>query len=355
MKKKRYTASLIGTGRIGFTLGFDKKREQPASHTMALLKNKRIQLIAACDSDATKLNDWKRFCPRAQTYANYGHLFAAKTSDIIVIAVNENAHLESCIAAIRAKPRLIILEKPVALSMREGLQIADEAKKNNVPILVNHERRFALDYKIAKSYLNTIGNLQSIRGELFSRMPVFSKEKKETGEYSLLHDGTHLIDIVHYFLENEKEIESEEKNFKQILFDMKIMDAHRDEKNSVRNLNVHFASEKCSDVSILINGCANYFGFGVDIIGSDGRIVIGNGYARFYKTEESKLYENFFSLSRDETIRVPQKTKYFSRMVQSAIDFLDGKILLNSSLHDALRTLDVIEQIILELESQSSQ
>ena len=45
MGKNIYTATLVGTGRIGFSLGFDKKREQPASHTMALLDNKRVNLI----------------------------------------------------------------------------------------------------------------------------------------------------------------------------------------------------------------------------------------------------------------------------------------------------------------------
>ena len=53
-----YTAALVGTGRIGFSLGFDKKREQPASHTMALLGNNRIKLIAACDTNEEKLTKW---------------------------------------------------------------------------------------------------------------------------------------------------------------------------------------------------------------------------------------------------------------------------------------------------------
>ncbi len=30
-KNIKYTAAIIGTGRIGFSLGFDKKREQPAA------------------------------------------------------------------------------------------------------------------------------------------------------------------------------------------------------------------------------------------------------------------------------------------------------------------------------------
>ena len=50
-----YSAAIIGTGRIGFFLGLDKKREQPASHTMALLANRRIRLVAGCDVDSRRL------------------------------------------------------------------------------------------------------------------------------------------------------------------------------------------------------------------------------------------------------------------------------------------------------------
>ena len=40
----KYSAWIIGTGRIGFTLGFDKKREQPASHIMACINNTNIRI-----------------------------------------------------------------------------------------------------------------------------------------------------------------------------------------------------------------------------------------------------------------------------------------------------------------------
>ena len=70
MTAKKYTAAIIGTGRIGFTLGFDKKREQPASHTMALLSNKRIQIVAGCDSDAENLARWHKYVPKASVFSD---------------------------------------------------------------------------------------------------------------------------------------------------------------------------------------------------------------------------------------------------------------------------------------------
>ena len=50
-EEKIYTAAIVGCGRIGYSLGHDEKREQPASHTMAFLENPRISLVACCDSD----------------------------------------------------------------------------------------------------------------------------------------------------------------------------------------------------------------------------------------------------------------------------------------------------------------
>ena len=156
-KNIKYTAAIIGKGR----LGFDKKREQPASHTSALLANKRINLIAGCDNNPEHLAHWQKIVKRAGAFDNFSYLFAACKPDIVVIAVNEDAHLETALAAIRTRPRIIILEKPVALNMHDAELIAEESLNYGVPILVNHERRFADDYKAAKKLLREIGKIQS--------------------------------------------------------------------------------------------------------------------------------------------------------------------------------------------------
>ena len=78
--------------------------------------------------------------------------------------------LRTALLAISKKPRLIILEKPVALNSLEGKKILSQSKKYGVPILVNHERRFSKDYKIARDYINQIGDIQKINANLFSGM-----------------------------------------------------------------------------------------------------------------------------------------------------------------------------------------
>ncbi|MFA6856646.1 MAG: Gfo/Idh/MocA family oxidoreductase [Treponema sp.] len=346
-KRQKYTAAIIGTGRIGFSLGLDKRREQPASHTMAMINEKRIRLIAGCDNNPTHLDDWHRYYRKGIVYSSYAYLLAACSPDIVVIAVNESAHLETALAVIRSRPRLLILEKPVALTMRDGLLIADAAVKYNVPVMVNHERRFALDYTAAKSYMSKLGCIQSVTAELDSGLRVYSSADESTGAYSLLHDGTHLVDIVCFLLgqKNNKADKSAEK--RSILFDPVVTSVYYDEKapSVVRNVSVHFKSDICPDVTIRLSGRSSYFAFGVDVCGTEGRIRIGNGYAEFYRREQSKLYTGFYSLVRDEKIRLPKKTCYFSNMVKNAVDYLDGKAQLKSTLQDGLEDLDILEQI----------
>ena len=337
--ENKYTASLIGCGRIGYSLGLDKKREQPASHTMAMLDNNRILLIAGVDTDSTTLQKWHDANKKCIVYSSSANLYARQHSDIIVIAVNEKSHLKETLDAIQAKPKLIILEKPVALNSIEAKLIKDSATRDNIPIIVNHERRFADDYNKAKSLMDKIGTITSIRGSLHSGMKVYSPREELTGFYSLLHDGTHLIDIILFLLEDNA------GDSGSILSLSAVTGIKKDEKGEVRNLNAHFSCSKCSDVSIQINGESKFFGFEVDIIGTEGRILIGNGIFKLFVKEESKLYSNFYSLEEDKSVKGPKHSGYFSNMYKNAVEFLDGKAELKSTLQTGMNTLAIIDRI----------
>lgn len=360
--KKIYTAAVGGTGRIGFTLGFDKKREQPASHTMALNANPRVKIIAGVDKNPESLALWKKHNPCARAFESIEKMYEAfaacggknaqeRDPDIVVVAVNEDAHLSVALEAISHKPRLVILEKPVALNMREAETIRRAAKKFSVPILVNHERRFALDWNAAAEYVKKIGDAQSVSARLFSGMRLYDPDAEVTGGYSLIHDGTHLADIVLFLLEAIQE-NSGGKNARVILKSPVLSGIVFDKKNKkiVRNLCAHYSTKFCPSVNLEMSGRSRFFGFEVDVIGTEGRIFIGNGFAKFFRRAESKLYSGFFSLEEDKRIILPKKggrvqTAYFSNMVQNAVDFLDGRAPLKSTLQTGMNALNVLEEI----------
>ncbi|MDO5773544.1 MAG: Gfo/Idh/MocA family oxidoreductase [Spirochaetales bacterium] len=369
---QKYTAALVGLGRIGYSLGLDKKREQPASHTMALLNNPRINLIAGCDTDSIALSKWQDANKKAVGYSDSANLYARCRPDIVTVAVNENAHLKEAVEAIHAKPKLVILEKPVALNLLEAEKIQQEAEKFQVPVLVNHERRFAEDFKLAKSYMKKIGGIQSIRAELCSSLCVYNPAEEKTGAYSLIHDGTHLVDAVLFFLEDDlpstlkkislenpsgkkggllsraSDLNNSEKKIKTVNSLLRfpiVTGVFRDEEKNVRQFSAHYSTSKCPDVTIGISGRSRFFGFEISITGTEGRICIGNGYLKLYHREKSSLYSGFYSLLNDRSESLPKKTFYFSNMIQNAVDFLDGKANLRSTLQTGINALSVLEEI----------
>lgn len=331
----KYKAAVIGAGRIGYLLQNDKKREQPASHSYALKRNKRINLVAGCDIDQERLDLWDKDYPYANKYKDFNKLMEVEKPDIVVIAVDEISHLEVTLKAIEYKPNLIILEKPVAPDFESALKIKKEADNKKVPILVNHERRFSKDYNILKNLLkkNKIGKIESINASLWSGMKVWHKNCEKDGSCLLIHDGTHIIDIIHYL-------------FGFSLTDPVIDNIIFNKKNEVLSLFLHYIIKKEKIINFEFNGQKNYFGFELDIRGKNGRILIGNGYFKVYYSEKSPYYSNFKSLVKQKKISRPNKTGYFSNMVKNSIDFLDGKSKLISSLNDGIKAIEVIYDII---------
>lgn len=378
MKKNRYIAAIVGTGRIGFTLGFDKKREQPASHTMALLENKRIKLIAAADSNEENLEQWRKYVRKHNGKKEFTLVFPTSKElyenvtclDIITVAVNEDNHLQECIKAIEYKPRLVILEKPVALNSEEAEKIRAKAQECGVPVMVNHERRFAKDYLSVVSLIEQIGDIQSVTGELDSGLRIYGEEFEKDGTYSLLHDGTHLVDIIQFLLggnvsndeeNNDRSVENQQnsndladstsskESSSQILKNPTVTGVYKDEKGIVRNFTAHYSSVvsrfgTIPEVTIKMSGRSKFFEFRIEILGTLGKICIGNGFAELFLRKESKLYTGFYSLTRQK-LKLPKKTGYFSGMIQNAVDFLDGTSELVSPLEDAISDLKVLEEI----------
>lgn len=343
-----YKAAIIGTGRIGFTLGFDKKREQPASHTMALLENKKIRLIAGVDSNPENLAQWARFNPKAKVFDSTQSFFSSELvknpetkPDIITVAVNEYAHLDCAINAIKAKPRLVILEKPVAVNTKEAALIQKASKKYKVPVMINHERRFAEDYNAARAYITKIGDIQYIKASLFSGLKLYDPKAQDTGGYSLIHDGTHLVDIVQFLAE------AVEKKNAKLLAEPVItgLDYDKKEKKVVRSFCAHYSTKHIPQIDIFMSGKCKFFGFEVEVLGTTGRICIGNGYAKFYSRQTSPFYTGFYSLLKDKKVKVPAKTLYFSNMIKNAVDFLDGRCELKSDLTTGINALEILEEM----------
>ncbi|NCA80199.1 MAG: Gfo/Idh/MocA family oxidoreductase, partial [Sphingobacteriia bacterium] len=131
MKKIRY--GLIGCGRIS------------ANHIQAFLNNKDdLELIALCDIKAEKAQALlKQFNieEKVKIYDDYKKMIKEEIFDLISIATESGKHAEISIDCLNNKINVIV-EKPMALSIKDADKMISVAKKNKVKICVSHQNRF---------------------------------------------------------------------------------------------------------------------------------------------------------------------------------------------------------------------
>jgi predicted dehydrogenase len=331
---RRFTAGIIGVGRIGFTLQFDRKREQPASHALALHKNSHIELICAADVDHAQLDLFASRYKQSRTYTDAKTMLDEESPDIVVVAVNEEEHCRMAELAIESGPALVILEKPVAPTLSQARQIARKAAEYHVPVCINHERRFSRDYQMVRRILENgeIGTLHTINARLWSGLHVWGPDCAVKGDCSLIHDGTHLIDTMSYLLQDRQ-------------LPKPVLDNVRKSRKTVSQLNWHYNVKDGPVCFVEVVGDKTFFGFELECIADRGRVVIGNGYLKVTRAKPSPYYSNFKSLLPELKYRRPMKTAYFSGMVENCVDHLDGSGQLISSLETGINAVKNLQAV----------
>ncbi|MCP4157654.1 MAG: Gfo/Idh/MocA family oxidoreductase, partial [bacterium] len=157
-----------------------------------------------CDSDNARLTHCKQKWNIPSSYSDYRKLFKAEKPDIAVIATWTSTHKDIALNAVKNKVKGIVLEKPVASNFSLSRRVVDACRENNVKLVINHERRWDPLYRKAREIVEnkSLGALKLIYGNVLSqsvpRGP-WQSALDEFGGGPLLHDGTHLVDMVRYF------------------------------------------------------------------------------------------------------------------------------------------------------------
>lgn len=329
-----YRAGVIGLGRIGFTLQADRKREQPASHSAALSLEKRFVLAGGYDRDTVRMAAWARSYPQARIYESLAEMLSDGPWDALTVAVNEESHLPVMRTVLPYRPRLVVLEKPVAPNLEDALRILKDSGAARVPVQVNHERRFSRDYLWARERIagGRYGQVRTVSAWLYTPNAAVLPGDSRSGRGALIHDGTHVADAVRFLT-----------GFAPVVDGVR---ASGRRGAAVSGLTVAAkAGPAQTPVTVSIGFETRAFGFEIDVLMEKGRVRIGNGILEFWESKTSPYYEGFESLVRNPRVNPPKRTGYFSGMVSNCADFLDGKSPLLSPLGEGIESLKFIRQV----------
>jgi predicted dehydrogenase len=326
---KKYRVGIIGCGRIGSLLEEDPLRGKPCTHAGAYHAHPRTRIVAGCDIDEKRLQVFGKKWKVRALYESYQEMLENEDLDIVSIATWTHLHSRMVIDAARWV-RGIYCEKPMALTLKEADAMLRACRRNRVKLIINHERRWDPFYRKAKELIEKgeIGELRTIVGNALSSKPE-KLEREVYGGGALFHDGTHLTDLLRFFAGEAEWVIG-----------------HEERKNGKRFIEetafgmIHFKNG--AHAAIEGGGIRGYFNFELDIQGSGGRILIGNGCRELYKSRPSKRFSGFTELERLD-FPVPKRldNPYISG-VQDLIDAIEEKKKSFSSGDDGKRALEII-------------
>tara|TARA_B100000212_G_C27323889_1_gene511461 strand:- start:94 stop:1116 length:1023 start_codon:yes stop_codon:yes gene_type:complete len=336
MKNKKINTLIIGLGQIGFkydsSINYEIDKPESSSkiitHARSIACHPSFNLIAGIDNNKDACNKFNLIYINP-TYNNIdSFLFADKTNiDFVIIAVNpENQPklIEEVINKIN--PKVLLLEKPIAISMKESLKVELLCKsKPDLIVCINYGRRYL---PLVKHWKKIISEGE-LGGFLYGNI-VYGK--------GIISNGSHFINLAQNWIHNLEFLQTFNKGKKLNDFDRELSFILRD-KNNNSLLGVHSIGKN------------NLRAGEIDLWFENGRLcLLNNGkFLYFWPRLNSKSQME----THDSLIEIPkkystknEKSQYFVIDSIKNIFHDNAKLNLPCTLNDGLDTMSIINKAL---------
>lgn len=274
-KRKKYSAAVIGCGRIASTFDDDPLREHPATHAGAYSSSNKIEIVSASDCDKSQLSAFGKKWGCKKLYTDYKAMLVTERPDIVSVCLPTAFHCESVVFAAKAGAKAIFCEKPLASSLKEADKMIAACRKSKTKLIINHTRRWDTGYTLPKKLIDQgkIGKIHTITGYCPN---------------TLSESGSHMFDMMLYYGGSAEYVYARP-------------DLEIDKKQHVKEPGADgFISFRSGAAGFYAgSGTKDYLIFEIDIVGSAGRIrITENGRnIMLYKSATSENYGNYKELS----------------------------------------------------------
>jgi len=149
---KVYSVLVVGMGKRG------------QHHAAAFQANPQFKVAGVCDIDASRL-EAAAAKYGAPDYGTDAAALAAKIKpDVFCFCTLPNIRYDMVKIGVDCGAKLIAYEKPIALSVSEGLKIRDLVRKAGVKTVVSHQHRYGVHYQKVKEIISSgaIGRVHTV-------------------------------------------------------------------------------------------------------------------------------------------------------------------------------------------------
>lgn len=318
MRRKQFSALVVGAGRIG--AGFDSpESKRVITHAHAYLHHPGFKLVGFVDTDKKQairaVKKWG-----GEAFEDLHTVFCRKKIDVVSVAVPDEFHYSVLMELAKLPVKLVMTEKPLAISMGQAKKLVSSYKRKQIPLAVNYTRRFVPEFI-------------RLRDEIKNKK--YGEYLAGTGYYEkgLVHNGSHLIDLIRYLVGTPGNMRAFEKKESAIKGDPTISGV------------VRLVNER----SFVLWGLESklYSKTEMDLWFEKARIrmlELGD-VIEYALPQNSQVFAGYTYLTK----RIRVKTKYLEAMkytVDNIYKFLLGQEKLICDGEDALETLKICARLI---------
>ena len=161
------------------------------NHIAGYLSCGRYEIAALADlnPDAMQEKD-EQFGLSTTHYQDAREMLDQENLDVISICTWHTGHAPWTIAAAARKPKAILCEKPMAESLGRAEEMLVACQRNNVKLVIGHQRRFLPAYTLARDLIaqGAIGQVQLILSFGGRGLPNFCSHQTDMYRYFLNDD-----------------------------------------------------------------------------------------------------------------------------------------------------------------------
>lgn len=198
-KKLRY--AVIGAGGIA------------GAHLGPMAKRDDVEIVAIADPFPGKKTAYAEQYKISATgiYDDYQKMLKEVQPDAVSVCSPNGMHAENTIAALQAGADVIV-EKPMAASVKQAQEMVDLAKKLGRKLVIGFQYRFSPRVAFLKNAIDAgqlgnvlFGRVQALRRRGIPNWGVFGQKDKQGGG-GLIDIGVHVLEMCHYAMGSPKPV-----------------------------------------------------------------------------------------------------------------------------------------------------
>lgn len=320
-----FRAGIIGVGAIGAKQDETSLKPGVYSHAGAYQCLNEIDLVAACDTNSSRLASFGEFWKVNALYDDVNDFISRADVDIVSICTPDNTHLPILKTLLTASRQIkaVILEKPMVQTVHEYKEIEKAMASTSIMVEVNTHRRLEPSHLSVAQMIRKkkVGSIQAVSGYYVR---------------GLLHNGCTMVNSLRMLLGEVEWVMA--------------LPPFRKSSNG-DDYAVDFILGFGAGVNAIVQACDkctySYSIFEIDIFCDKNRFrIVDNGFnVEKYTVEPYSHYPGFFMLGKPDKIPgdMAHGIVYVFRKVLSDIE--QNKTGWGDMANEAIKDLFILEAI----------